>query len=313
MTTPTLRIFDEDAEASVPESPLSPAEGTRLRDYLQIIKPRIAVMVLVTVIVGFVLGCGGEWRWVPLLHACLGILMAATASNAFNQYLERETDRRMERTADRPLPSGRIRPAEVLTVAVVLTVVSTIYLAVLVNVATALATLATILSYAWIYTPLKRVTPLCTAVGAIPGALPPVLGWLAAGQPLNLTAFGLFGILFLWQFPHFLAIAWLHRQQYEAAGLKMLPGRGRPGVVGLLSVGYAVLLVPISLLPSVVGLSGELYALVAVGLGLGYLATAVLFWLDESRQSARRVLFVSLFYLPGLLLTLTADHLRLLA
>ncbi len=185
-------------------------------------------------------------------------------------------------------------------------------LAVLVNPTTAWLTFATLVLYAGLYTPLKRRTSLCTAVGAIPGALPPVLGWTAAGGTFDAAAMGLFAILFLWQFPHFLAIAWLYRHQYEQAGLRMLPARRTAHTTGLLAVTYALVLVPVSLMPRHAGLAGDAYLWVALLLGAAYVYSSCRFAREESVQTARRVLWTSLIYLPCLLLALTADHVRLL-
>ncbi|WP_437202666.1 heme o synthase [Planctomicrobium sp. SH664] len=288
------------------------AETSRLSAYLELAKGRIALMVLLATGVGYLLGSGGVWQLAGFLHASLGILLAVVASSALNQYLERHTDAYMLRTSTRPLPSNRLSAVEVLLFGLACGVVSVAYLAVMVNLLTAAMTLLTIVMYAAVYTPLKRYTTLCTAIGAIPGALPPVLGWTASGAPLDWGAFSLFAILFVWQFPHFLAIAWIYKDQYDAAGLKMVPGRGRPGVLSAVSTGYALALIPISLLPCRLGLAGNVYGAVAVVLGLLYLGSSVLFQGDETRRGARRVLWVSLMYLPLVLLTLTWDHLRLL-
>ncbi len=289
------------------------AISLRVADYTEIAKPRISLMVLLTVTVGYLLGIDGVWSAVTLLHAWFGIALVAMGSSAVNQWYERETDGRMRRTRNRPLPSGRLSPAEVLTLGFVCGTVGTTYLAVCVNGPTAALTAVTFVLYAGVYTPLKRVTSLCTAVGAIPGALPPVLGWLAAGGRLDWTAAALFGVLFLWQFPHFLAIAWLHRDDYCAAGLRMLPaGRSLPHVTGLLAVGYALGLIPVSLLPAYFGLAGLAYSATALVLGMVYLIASVQFACDETRESARRVLWTSLVYLPLVLIVLTWDHLRLL-
>jgi len=286
----------------------TPVAG-RIADYAELTKPRIAVMALVAVTVGYLLGCRGQWDLGPLWHALLGIGLAAAASSALNQYYERFTDALMPRTADRPLPAGRLRPWEVLLPALAIAIASTAYLWVLVNPTTAILTLLTVGLYAGVYTPLKRRSALCTTVGAIPGALPPVLGWTAAGGRLDLATLTLFGILFLWQFPHFLAIAWKYRGQYASAGLKMLPPRR---TVGIMAAGYALALIPMSLLPGRIGLAGDLYMIIAMVLGLCYAASALRFaWLAND-QSARSLLLTSLVYLPALLATLTYDHWNLL-
>jgi protoheme IX farnesyltransferase len=287
--------------------------SARLADYLELTKPRIAVMALVTVTVGYTLAGAGQWEVAPLLHALFGIALVAASSSALNQLFERRTDAEMVRTANRPLPAGRLLPAEALLFGVGTGVLGAVYLALCVNPATALLALATLVLYAGVYTPLKKHTSLCTAVGAVPGALPPVLGWSAAGGELNAAAFALFAILFLWQFPHFLAIGWLYREDYRRAGLRMLPAsEPAPRITGFLSVAYALCLLPASLLPRHFGLAGDGYLLAALVLGAGYNLCAVRFLANESPRTARGLLWSSLVYLPLLLLALTWDHLRLL-
>lgn len=286
---------------------------SRLADYIEIAKLRISLMVLMTVSVGYVLALQEAASYVPLLHACLGVSLSAIGASAINQWIEQKTDGRMRRTMNRALPAQRLAPAEVLTLGLVCAIVGSGYLLMTVNVTTAAMTFLTFVLYAFVYTPLKRVTSLCTAVGAIPGAMPPVLGWLAAGGQLDWMAFALFGVLFLWQFPHFLAIAWMYKDDYCAAGLRMLPaGKSMPHVTGLLAVCYALGLIPVSLLPTYIGGAGLVYATVAVILGIAYLVASIGFAWDETRASARRVLLTSLVYLPLLLAVLTWDHLRLL-
>lgn len=305
--------------AALPLTALTTINTTRWSDYVSLARPRIALMVLISVSVGYLLGQEGRWaagiiEAGPLLHACLGIMLVTAGSSAINQWYERQTDARMSRTVGRPLPSGRLSPREVLSIGLVLAVVGSAYLYWLVNPLTALLAAATCLIYTGVYTPLKRVTAVCTAVGAIPGAMPPVLGWTAAGQSLDLGAFALFGLVFLWQFPHFLAIAWLYRDDYAAAGLRMLPGQHPPrGVTGLMATGYALCLLPFSLIPSGIGMAGQLYAVLACLLGVVYVAASVGFAVAESRSSARRLLWVSLVYLPVILAALAGDHVRLLS
>jgi len=285
----------------------------RLREYVELSRPRIALMVLITVTMGYLLGLRGRFELAPLVHAAMGILLVAAGSSAVNQWIERDTDALMRRTQNRSLPAGRLWSGEVLVLGLAWAAIGSIYLAVTVNLLTAGLTGLTFVLYAGVYTPLKRWTSLCTAIGAIPGAMPPVLGWTAAGQPLDLTAFALFGILFFWQFPHFLAIAWLHREDYHAAGLRMLPGgKPLPGVTGLMALGYALGLIPVSLVPAWLGVAGNLYAVVAVMLGVLYAASAAAFAYTETRATARRVLWISLGYLPLVLGWLAADHARML-
>jgi len=286
----------------------------RWRDYLTLAKPRIAVMGLVTVALGFMLGSTAEWQAERLAHALFGIGLVAISCSVLNQWLERDSDRLMARTANRPLPAGRLAPNEVLVFGVLLGVVGFADLVLAVNVLTAILAFGTLLLYVAVYTPLKRHTSLCTAIGAIPGAMPPVLGWVAAGGQLDAGAFALFATLFVWQFPHFLAIAWLYRHQYASAGLRMLPqAEPRSKITGWMCVVYALALVPVSLLLKDAALAGDLFAVVALILGFGYVGFSVRFLLNESVRTARQLIWFSLVYLPTLLLVLTWDHLRLLS
>jgi protoheme IX farnesyltransferase len=290
----------------------SRALGARLADFLELTKPRIALLVLVTVTVGYLLGSAGNWELPKLLHTLAAVALVAAGSSALNQVLERKTDARMSRTAARPLPSGRLMAGEALLFGISAGALGFVYLALAVNALTAVLALATLALYVGVYTPLKLRTSLCTAIGALPGALPAVLGWTAAAGRLDFGACVFFGILYLWQFPHFLAIGWLYREQYTEAGLKMLPASRPRHVIGFLSVGYALALLPVSLLPSRVELAGGGYFVAALVLGVGYLACAVRFAVDECPQTARGLLWSSLVYLPLLLLALTWDHFRLL-
>ncbi len=285
----------------------------RLAEYVVLSKPRIATMVLVSVAVGFTLATVQGFDLPLLLAALLGIGVSAAASSILNQWVERETDAKMPRTADRPLPAGRVNEAEALRLGVILAVLSTMWLAATVNVTTAVLTLATCLMYVGVYTPLKRKTTACTAIGAIPGAMPLVLGWTAAGGELSWGALSLFAILFVWQFPHFTAIAWIYQDQYREAGLRMLPGDGqRPALAGLIAVGYSLALVPVTLWVRSAGLAGDAYALTAIILGCWYVMASIRFAGEPSVHTARRLLWTSLAHLPMLLAALTIDHVRLL-
>ena len=232
--------------------------SARVGEFVEIAKPRIAVMVLVAVTVGYGLGCEDNWRIEPWVHAMVGVALAATAASAFNQLLERRTDALMLRTANRALPTGRLAPRDVLWFGLVSAAAAICDLALFTNLTTVLLTIASIVLYSLAYTLLKPRSALCTAVGAVPGALPILLGWTAAGGSLTGAGLTLFAIMFLWQFPHFLAIAWKYREQYAAAGLKMLP-EGGARVVGILATTYALALIPVSLLPTEQGLAGNLY------------------------------------------------------
>lgn len=308
----TVRTANAVAAATASDSAWA-AIRVRLAVYVELTKPRIAMLSLVTVAIGYTLGSGETWRLVPLLHAMCGVALAASGASALNQWMERVHDARMARTANRPLPSGRLSSPEALGFGICSALAGVAYLAIWTNAMTALLTGLTVVLYAFVYTPLKRNTSLCTTVGAIPGALPPLLGWAAAGGALDMAALTIFMIMFLWQFPHFLAIAWIYRDDYRQAGMRMLPADGRSRhVTGLISVAYAAVLLPVSLLPSEFELAGRSYFLIAFGLGLAYLASAVKFCRNESHETARSLMLTSLVYLPALLLSMTWDHLQLL-
>jgi protoheme IX farnesyltransferase len=282
----------------------------RVGDYLELTKPRIASLVLVTVAATMFVAGWGLPDPMILVHTLLGTALVAGSASALNQWLERDSDALMPRTASRPLPAARLSSRQVIAFAVITIGFGVSYLALTTNSLTALLGLLTWASYVWIYTPLKSRTPLNTVVGAVAGALPVLIGWAAVGAPLDLKAFSLFMILFLWQFPHFMAIAWIYRHQYHAAGLQMLttvdPSGARAGAQAVLC---ALALLPVSLLPTVFGLSGVGYGLSALLLGAGQLACAIAFLIERSEISARRLLWASLVYLPAILMLLIASPL----
>ena len=250
----------------------------RLADFVILTKPRLNLLVLVTTVASLYLAAPGGVPLAVLLHTVIGTALVAGGAAALNQALERDTDRLMSRTASRPVPDGRVRPGEAAAFGLVLSIVGLIELAATVNRLSAVVAGLTLASYVLVYTPLKRRTSLATVVGAVPGALPPVIGWTAAGAPMTLEALVLFGIVFFWQMPHFLAIAWLYRDDYARAGIPLLPvlepdGR-RTGHQALL---YAAALWPVSLMPTVVGLAGAPYGLVATALGFVFIALAASF------------------------------------
>ncbi|QDU48611.1 heme o synthase [Gimesia panareensis] len=294
------------------KSAARPISVARLADYLELTKPRISTMALISVALGYTLGSAHSWSLLPLVHALLGIGLVAVGCNSLNQLLEIKSDKLMPRTTGRPLPSGRLSVSEVLVFGILCALAGIFYLALMVNLLTAFLSMLTLVLYVVVYTPLKRCTSFCTTIGAIPGAMPPILGWTAAGGTLNTASFSIFAIMFLWQFPHFLAIAWLYRHQYHQAGLKMLPAADpAPRMIGWMCVIYATLLIPVSLLPQYVSLAGSVYSAVALVLGIAYLIFSVRFLKDETRQTARELIWCSLIYLPVLLITLTWDRLQL--
>jgi protoheme IX farnesyltransferase len=282
----------------------------RLLDYLELTKPKIAVLVLVTVGVGAAVAARGRPDAWLVFHAVLGTALVASSASALNQWLERDTDARMRRTASRPLPAGRLHSAEVLAFGFALVAVGTSYLIWTVNLTTALVGLLTWALYVWVYTPLKTRTTLNTVVGAVPGALPVVMGFTAMGGEFTFEAVILFLIVFLWQFPHFMAIAWIYRHEYAEAGLRMLPSVDRSGrLAPLTAVLHALTLIPVSLAPASVSchLAGLSYFAGALVLGLGYLAFAIVFLVRSNDANARGLLRASLVYLPALFLLLLLD------
>jgi protoheme IX farnesyltransferase len=284
--------------------------GGKAAALLELTKPRVGVLVLVTVAAGFLLGARGAARPWALGLTLLGTGLVAAGASAWNQYLERGRDRRMRRTAGRPLPEGRLAPAEAALFGSALAGLGVATLALGPHPIAAAVALATFVLYAFVYTPLKPRTTLNTAVGAVPGALPPVIGWAAATGGLGMEAAALFLILFLWQFPHFLAIAWIYRDDYARAGHKMLPAVDPLGALtGRQAAGYALALVPVGLLPAAIGLAGPCYFAGALALGLFYLASAVRFWSDVSDATARGLLRASFLHLPAILLLLLLNPL----
>jgi heme o synthase len=280
-----------------------PLPRWRALDFVELTKPRIAVLVLFTVAAGALVAQRGAPDLTLLLNTLVGTALVAAAASALNQLLERQSDALMRRTENRPLPAGRLQPAEVLVFGVVLAVAGLIWLAVTARHPLAVVVAAfTLASYALVYTPLKRRTTLNTLVGAVPGALPPVIGWTAVAGTLDREIVALFLIVFLWQIPHFLAIAWIYREDYARAGLRMLPVVDAEGAMtGLQMLSYCLALVPVSLLPVLFRQAGPVYGAGALLLGIGFTAAAVGFLREKSNANARRVLHASLVYLPLLL------------
>lgn len=277
----------------------------RLVDYVELTKPRIILLELVTVTVAaMAAGAGLPSAWL-VLHALVGTALVAAGASVWNQWLEQDTDLLMPRTADRPLPSGRLNSREVAAFGSAATLVGLAWLAVLVGPRTAALGLATWILYVGVYTPLKSRTTLNTVVGAVAGAMPVLMGWSAIGGRFGLGAATLFLIVFLWQFPHFMAIAWLYRQQYADAGLKMLTVVDPTGVrAGAQAVSAALALLPVSLLPAVVNFAGGIYFVWALVLGVAQLGAATLFACRRDEAAARGLLRTSLVYLPALLVWL---------
>jgi protoheme IX farnesyltransferase len=282
--------------------------GSKLAAYLSLTKPRIVVMVLVTVGVGFLVGARGSAHPATLSLTLLGTGLVAGGASTLNQWLERARDARMRRTAGRALPTGRVTALEAAFFGVGLSLLGTVILMLWANGLAAAVAVATLLLYVAVYTPLKPLTTLNTAIGAVPGALPPVIGWAAATQTMGIESLALFLIVFLWQFPHFLAIAWIHREDYARGGMRMLPEGDPLGLrTGGQATAYALALVPAGLLPATVGLAGPVYFAGAFFMGLYYLLAAARFWSCVSDATARRLLRSSFLYLPAVLLLLVLN------
>jgi protoheme IX farnesyltransferase len=285
-----------------------PGAATRAADFLALTKPRLNFLVVATTLAGYYLGADAFDPEV-LFHTVVGTALVAGGAAAFNEIFERRTDGLMRRTRRRPLPDGRMRASTAAWFALAISTLGLVQLAWGANLLAAGVALTTLISYALIYTPLKRRTSLSTLVGGVPGALPPMIGWAAATGALAPGAWVLFAIVFLWQMPHFLAIAWLCREDYARAGLPMLPvvepdGRSTSQQVVL----YATALVPVSLLPTLIGMAGRVYFAGAAVLGIGFLALGVQFARRRNNETARRLFFGSISYLPLLWGLLLGNH-----
>jgi protoheme IX farnesyltransferase len=283
----------------------------RVLDYVELTKPRIAVLVLTTVACSAAIATRGEVDGWIVVHAVVGTALVAAGSSVWNQWAERGIDRRMQRTEFRPLPAGRVRPTEAIVLAAALSLGGLCYLAATVGGPAVWLAAASLVLYSFIYTPMKRFTTLNTIVGAIPGALPPVIGWAAATGRVDASAWILFWIIFFWQFPHFFAIAWLYRVDYERGGLMMLPtsdlGRRLTGPVML---GFAAALIPLSLAPSLMGLAGPAYFWCALVLGIQFLCFTASFVRRRTEEGARLLLWASLAYLPAVFALLLVEAFR---
>ena len=295
MKTAAIELHPNTAAEAV-----APASArARAAAYIELTKPRITFLIVLTSAAGFCLGARGSVNYLTFTHAMIGIALLSSGIATLNQFMERDLDGLMRRTENRPLPSGRLLPFEALWFGVGLTLAAEIYLALSVNVLTAVLGLTVITGYLFLYTPLKTRTSLSTAVGAFPGAMPPLMGWTAARGEIDVAAWVLFAILFLWQFPHFLAIAWMYREDYGRAGIRMLPVVEPDGrVTGQQIILYSLMLVPVSLLPAFLGISGRFYLVAALILGLLFLASSIRAALSKSNQHARQLLLASVLYLP---------------
>ncbi|MCH2139727.1 MAG: heme o synthase [Phycisphaerales bacterium] len=305
-------MADTAADTSDPTTPATTGPVAVLKMYADLVKLRLSLLVVVTAGVGCIMASGSSIQWLVLIWAVTGTLACAAAANAINQIIETRRDALMARTKERPLPSGAMSPAHGWILAMLLGYGGVAMLALLVNLFTAGLALLTLLLYVLAYTPLKPLSTLNTMVGAIVGAIPPMIGWVAIRGQLDLGAWILGAILFLWQLPHFLSLAWIYRDQYEGAGFRMLPsaaGGDRPSrEAALLS---CLLLIPLALLMVTLQLAGTVYAACAIILGLGFAWKAVRFYRTPSRDTARSLFLTSLLYLPLILLAMVLDRIPL--
>jgi protoheme IX farnesyltransferase len=287
------------------------AEKSRTSVFADLVKARLTTLVLLTTAVGFYIGWRGAMNFVLFFNTLAATALVAFGASALNQLLEREYDAKMRRTQDRPLPSGRLQPATVAIFGGVSSVAGLIYLALAVNLLTSVLGAVTLVSYLFIYTPLKRVTWLNTAIGAIPGALPPLMGWTAARNELSGEGWALFAILAFWQIPHFFAIAWMYRDDYAKAGFVMLPnvddGSRRTSQQ---TVSHTLALFIASLCPFLLNMAGPVYLAAAIILGAGFLFCAIQFSRQLTLARARQLFLASIFYLPLLLAIMCWDKVK---
>ncbi len=313
MTEPQARVPAPDAADPLPPAPQP--EHTRwlvwLADYWTLTKPEVNLLVLVSTLTGFDLAWHGAMRWGLLLDTLLGTLLVASGTGTLNQYLERRSDARMRRTAQRPLPAGRMNSSAALVYGLALAAAGGALLWIQVNALASVLALLTLASYLLLYTPLKRKTPWCTWVGALPGAMPPVIGWAAARGSLSGEAAILYAILFVWQFPHLLGIAWMYREDYSRAGLRMLPAHDAEGRRTARQImGFLLALVPLSLIPALTGEVGRLYVVGALALGLYFLAYGARWARARSNRLARQLVLASIAYLPLLWVLMMLEKAR---
>ena len=306
MRSTTVTLPDNTDTASPPSK--DSAFAQRATDYIEFIKPRLVVMILITTAAGFYLGAQQAIDWILCLHTLIGAGLTAAGVLGLNQYLERDVDAQMKRTQERPLPDARMHPLEALIVGAALTGAGMLYLTFIVNMLSGFVISLIVVSYLFLYTPLKRKTSLCTLIGAVPGALPPVVGWVAARGTLTGEAWVLFAILFLWQLPHSLAIAYIYREDYANAGFRLLPVIHPDGASTCRQIVInCVALLGIGLLPALYNVAGSIYFFTALVSGVAFLAFGIYLARTRSVKAARYLLYASLLYLPVVFITMALD------
>jgi protoheme IX farnesyltransferase len=292
------------------EAAALPSAGTRSRDFVALAKPRLNMLVVASSLAGYAMAAGEPLGFIRVCALLAGTGFVAGGASAFNQVMERDLDALMRRTRTRPLPAHRLQPLEGLLFATAITLAGVLLIVASSNLLAGGVALATLVIYVAIYTPLKRRTSFSTVIGAIPGALPPIIGWAALANELSVRAWILFGIMFLWQLPHFLAIAWMYREDYARAGFPMLPVIEPDGrSTGRQSVVYAAALLPVSLAPTLTHMAGDIYFAGALVLGVLFLWAAIRFARSRDVKDARTLFFGSLLYLPVLWILMIADKL----
>ncbi|MGB3074360.1 MAG: heme o synthase [Chitinophagales bacterium] len=284
--------------------------AAKLRDYAQLVKFRLSMLVIFSSVIGFLMAANGNWEWPQMLLLILAGFLTTASSNALNQVIEKDYDRLMKRTANRPLPTERMTNAEALLAAGIFGVAGISIFWIYFNQLAALFSALALLSYAFIYTPLKRFSPIAVLVGAIPGALPPLIGWVSATGHLSPVAFALFGIQFMWQFPHFWAIAWVGHDDYMRAGYKLLPSKdGRSKFSAIQIMLYILVLIPVSLVPAWMEISGIFSAVIVLVCGIVFLVQSIFLIRQCSIEAAKKLMFGSFFYLPVVQLAIYFDRL----
>jgi len=307
MSSESIHLDVAEAPLAVDlEFPAVTKSPTRLTDFYELTKPRMNFLVVITTMVGFCLASRDGIQWLRLLNTIIGTFLTASSASVLNQLIERRFDALMPRTRNRPLPCNRIAPTEALIFGIASGIIGVTYLAIFVNPLTAILGAFTLLSYIGIYTPMKRHSTLNTVVGAVPGAIPPVMGFTAATGALSPAALALFGILFFWQMPHFLAIAVLYKRDYAMGGFKMLPCVDE-ALTARQMVVYSLGLLPVSLMPVPLHIAGTMYFGSAVLLGLAFLSFAVSCAATRTHRDARKLFFASIIYLPVLLAIMMID------
>jgi protoheme IX farnesyltransferase len=282
---------------------------SRFGDFVELTKPRLTLLSVMTTLAGFYMGSTGPLDLALLAHTLLGTFLVGGGCGALNMVIEREHDKRMRRTMKRPLPAGRLMPNEALIFGAAISIAGLVYLAVAVNLLTSFLAALTLISYLFLYTPMKRRTSFNTVIGAVPGALPPVIGWAAVRGSLGPEALALFAILFFWQVPHFLALAWMCREDYGRAGYKMLTVDDENGVrTGRHILLYTAVMLPVSLIPTIIGITGLVYFFGAMALGILFLYYCIRLALNKKNSSAKQVFYFSLLYLPALFLVMALDR-----